>query len=223
VTFIGIAATVGLIIINRELVEFILGGGLSGLFALGPGKFDALGVQRVSATLAFYCLGIWAYCGVHVIVRGFYALQDTITPVKVSVWLVALNIPLNLILIWPLGTGGLALSTAICATLNLAILTRLLNRKIEKLPLSPQQADEVQSHQPLREVAAALPKIILATALMAGAAYGALVLMEKLVGSAVAQSGLRLAAAMLAGLVVYYLGAKLLGCKELSELLGRDS
>jgi putative peptidoglycan lipid II flippase len=158
-----------------------------------------------------------------VVVRCFYALQDTLTPVKVAVWLVALNIPLNLILIWPLDTGGLALSTAICAALNLTILIRLLSRKIDKLPLSGEQADEVQRFGALREVAAALGKIVLATALMAGAAYGALVLMEKLVGTAVAQSGLRLGAAVLAGVVVYYLGAKLLGCRELDELLGRDS
>ncbi|MCK4850401.1 MAG: murein biosynthesis integral membrane protein MurJ [Phycisphaerae bacterium] len=223
VAFIGIAATVGLIIISQPVVEFILGGGLSGLFGFGPGEFGALDVQRVNKTLIFYCLGIWAYCGVHVVVRGFYALQDTLTPVKVGVWLVALNIPLNLILIWPLGTGGLALSTAICAALNLAILTRLLSRKIEKLPVSAEHADKVQAHQPLREVAAALPKIILATALMGAAAYGALVVTTRWVGSGVGQSGVRLGAAVLAGVVVYYLAARLLGCKELDELLGRDS
>jgi putative peptidoglycan lipid II flippase len=221
VAFIGIAATMGLIIIRQSLVEFILGGGISGLFGLGPGEFGPEDVARVSTTLAFYCLGIWAYCGVHVVVRGFYALQDTLTPVKVGVWLVALNIPLNLILIWPLGTGGLALSTAICAALNLVILTRLLNRRIEKLPVGGEQADEVQTHQPLREVAAALPKIILATALMGAAVYGALVLTEKWVGSGVGQSGVRLGAAVLAGVAVYYLAAKLLGCRELDELLGK--
>ena len=223
VAFIGVPATVGLMIISRPIVEFILGGGLSGILTLGPGQFDASGVTRVSTTLAFYCLGIWAYCGVHVVVRGFYALQDTITPVKVGAALVALNIPLNLILIWPLGTGGLALSTAICATLNLAILTRLLHKKIEKLPPSAGQLRETKPQAPLADLARCLPKIILATVLMAAAACGALVLTEHWVGSAVQQSGIRLAAGVLAGILVYYLAAKLLGCKELAELLGRGS
>jgi len=204
-------------------VEFILGGGISGMFGFGPGEFGPEDVARVSTTLAFYCLGIWAYCGVHVVVRGFYALRDTLTPVKVVVWLVALNIPLNLILIWPLGTGGLALSTAICAALNLVILTRLLSRRIEKLPMGSEQADQVRQVGPLREVGAALPRIVLATVLMGGAAYGALVLSEKWVGSAVGLSGVRLGGAVLAGVLVYYLSARLLGCKELDELLGRDS
>ena len=56
VAFIGIAATVGLIIISRPIVEFILGGGLSGILGFGPGEFGASDVQRVSMTLAFYCL-----------------------------------------------------------------------------------------------------------------------------------------------------------------------
>lgn len=219
VAFIGLAATVGLIIISRPAVEFILGGGLSTIFGIGPGEFDALAVQRVSKTLAFYCLGIWAYCGVHVVVRGFYALQDTITPVKVGAALVALNIPLNLILIWPLGTGGLALSTAICAALNLAILTRLLHKRIRSLA----QTDQAIPSAPLAEVAACLPWIVLATVLMAAAAYGALEFSEHLLGPAVAYSGIRLAAGLFAGVLVYYLAARILKCRELPELLGKAS
>jgi len=219
VAFIGLAASVGLIIISRPAVEFILGGGLSAIFGIGPGQFDASDIHRVSATLSFYCLGIWAYCGVHVVVRGFYALQDTITPVRIGVRIVLLNIPLNLILIWPLGTGGLALSTAICAALNLAILTRLLNKRIQSFA----QTDQAVPSAPLAEVAACLPRILLATALMAAAAFGALRLAEHLVGPSVAYSGIRLAAALFAGVLVYYLAAKFLKCREIPELLSRGS
>ena len=220
--FIGIGATLGLIIISRETVEFILGGGLAAIVGIGPGEFDAADIGRVSITLAFYCLGIWAYCGVHVVVRGFYALQDTKTPVKVGVGLVALNVPLNLILIWPLGTGGLALSTAICAALNLTILTYLLRKRISDLSESAGLADE-ESKGPLRRVVGSLPKIVIATALMGVGAYGGLAVAERLVGTEVAQSGIRLAAGVGLGLAVYYAAAKLLGCKELDDLLGRDS
>ena len=223
VAFIGIAASVGLMIISRTILEFIPGGGLLSLFGVTESEFSLDAINRTVPTLMCYCLGIWAYCGVHVVVRGFYALKDTLTPVKVGVWLVALNIPLNLILIWPLGTAGLALSTAICAALNLAILTRLLSKKIENLEISPPQGHNLQPHTPLREVAAALPKIILATALMAAATYAALVITEKWVGSGVAQSGLRLAAAVITGLLVYYLASRLLRSKELDELRHKDS
>ncbi|NIA06734.1 MAG: murein biosynthesis integral membrane protein MurJ [Actinobacteria bacterium] len=219
VAFVGLAASVGLIIISRPAVEFILGGGLSAIFGIGPGEFDASDIHRVAATLSFYCLGIWAYCGVHVVVRGFYALQDTVTPVRIGARMVLLNIPLNLILIWPLGTGGLALSTAICAALNLAILTRLLHKRIRGLT----QTDQAVPPSPLGEVAACLPRVLLATALMAAAAYGALILTEHLVGPAVAYSGLRLAAGLFVGVLVYYFAARVLKCRELPELLGSGS
>jgi peptidoglycan biosynthesis protein MviN/MurJ (putative lipid II flippase) len=134
--------------------------------------------------------------------------------------MILLNIPLNLILIWPLGTGGLALSTAICAALNLAILTRLLHKRIQRLP---RQADQAIPSAPLHEVAACLPRILLATALMAAAAFGALRLTQHLLGPDVAYSGIRLAAALFAGVLVYYLAAKFLKCRELPELLSRGS
>ena len=91
------------------------------------------------------------------------------------------------------------------------------------MPMSDQQDSPGKTQRPLHEVARALPRIILATALMGLAAYGAMELATRWVGSAVAQSGIRLLAGLLAGLVVYYVSAKLLGCKELDELLGRDS
>ena len=223
VAFIGIAATVGLIILSRPTVEFILGGGLSGIVGIGPGEFGPEAVPRVTSTLAFYCLGIWAYCGVNVVARGFYALQDTMTPVKIGAWLVALNIPLNTILIWPLRVGGLALATAICASLNFVILAWLLQQKIIKLTEGAGQASQVAARGALREAARSLPKIVLATALMAGAAYVAMTLAGRWFGTAVQQSGIRLAFGLGAGLVVFYLAAKLLGCKELAELMGKDS
>jgi len=223
VAFIGLAATVGLIILSRPTVEFILGGGLSGIFGIGAGEFSSAAVPRVTSTLAFYCLGIWAYCGVHVVARGFYALQDTMTPVKVGAWLVALNIPLNTILIWPLGTGGLALSTAICASLNFLILAHLLWKKIARRAEADQQAGQTQVAKAMRQVAHSLPKILLATAAMAAAAYGAMALAGRWFGMAVQQSGIRLGFGLGTGLVVFYLAAKLLGCKELAELVGKDS
>ena len=219
VAFIGLPASLGLMIVARSILEFIPGGGLLALFGIAKSKFGPHAIALTTPTLMFYCLGIWAYCGVHVVVRGFYALQDTITPVRIGVRMVLLNIPLNLILIWPLGTGGLALSTAICAALNLIILTRLLHKRIQLLP----QADQTIPPAPLREVAACLPRILLATALMGAAAYGALVLAERLVGPAVRYSGIRLAAGLFAGILVYYLAAKFLRCRELPELLDKGS
>ena len=53
------------------------------------------------------------------------------TAVKVSIGLIALNLLLNLTLIWtPLGVAGLAWSTAFCAVVQTIILSILLARRV---------------------------------------------------------------------------------------------
>ena len=48
--------------------------------------------------IAAYALGVWAYCASPVMVRGFYALGDCATPVRIAAVMVALNLVLNLVL-----------------------------------------------------------------------------------------------------------------------------
>ncbi len=118
VMFIALPATVGMIIIRLPLVRAVFEGGR---FSLHDSRVTAF-------VLLFYCLGTGAYFLQHLVIRAFYAFQDSATPVKIAVRMVGLNFALNLILIWPLGTAGLALSTALCAFLQVAILLRLLIR-----------------------------------------------------------------------------------------------
>lgn len=119
--FIGLPASAGLVLVRTDIAAAIFQGG----------KFtheDAVGVGFV---LAMYAPAIWAYSMQQVVTRAFYALGDSTTPVKVSVWMVGLNFLLNITLIWtPLGVGGLALSTAIAAVVQIVILQRLLALRI---------------------------------------------------------------------------------------------
>ncbi len=70
---------------------------------------------RAARMIAWYAAGVWAYCASPVVVRGFYALNDSRTPVRIAAWMVGLNLVLNLTLIWPLAEAGLAISTSIAA------------------------------------------------------------------------------------------------------------
>lgn len=115
IIFIAIPATLGLIVLRTPLAAMFQ-----------RNLFTAKDTQRVAWTLLFYALGIGAYCAQHIVVRAYYSLQDSVTPVKIAVKMIGLNLALNLVLIWPLGTGGLALSTAVCATIQVAILLRRL-------------------------------------------------------------------------------------------------
>ena len=68
--------------------------------------------------IACYAAGVWANCAWPVVVRGFYALNDYGTPVRVGAWMVGLNLVLNLTLIWPLAEAGLAISTTVAAAVQ---------------------------------------------------------------------------------------------------------
>ena len=121
VCFMALPVTVGLIMIRVPLVEVLF----------ERGKFRQEDSHQVAITLMFYTLGISAYFLQQLVVRAFYSFQDSVTPVKVAVWVIGLNLILNLSLIWGLGTGGLALSTAVCAFLQVGILLRILLKRFD--------------------------------------------------------------------------------------------
>ena len=120
VLFIGIPASIGLILLRRPLVELFY----------ERNAFTEESTYRTSVVIFYYAIGVWAYCASHVIIRAFYSIQDTLTPVKVGAGMVGLNLVLNLTLIWFLREGGLALATAISATIQIIILFALLHKKL---------------------------------------------------------------------------------------------
>lgn len=65
-----------------------------------------------------------------VLTRGFYALQDTKTPMINATIGVAINIVLNLILSKYMGIGGLALATSISAIVTTVLMFVTLHKKI---------------------------------------------------------------------------------------------
>src|SRR5205823_6784967 len=108
ILFITLPATVGLIILRRELIEVLF----------QHGDFDAASTALTAWALPFFALGLSAFSMVKVIVPAFYALQDTRTPVKIAFIALFLNIALNIVLIGPLRNGGPALATSAAAFFN---------------------------------------------------------------------------------------------------------
>jgi len=96
------------------------------------GAFTTHDASRTAAVLTGYAAGIWAYTLTHVLTRAFYALDDAKTPLRISLGLVGFNLTLNLTLVWPLGVAGLAWSTAISASLQVALLLVLLRRRVQR-------------------------------------------------------------------------------------------
>ena len=123
--FIGLPASVGLIFVRLPLTRLIF----------QYGQFNLHDTTRVATILTGYAIAIWAYSMTHVLTRGFYALKDASTPLRITVVNVFLNLILNLILIWYMGVAGLAWSTAFCAIWQTFLLIRAIRRYV-KLPIN---------------------------------------------------------------------------------------
>lgn len=94
------------------------------------GVFSAYSTSITAAALFFYSFGLFAYAGTKILTNGFYALQDTKTPVKVAFVALVINIIFNVILMWKLKVGGLALATSISGIFNFAALFYLLDKRM---------------------------------------------------------------------------------------------
>nr|WP_298965626.1 murein biosynthesis integral membrane protein MurJ [uncultured Halomonas sp.] len=86
-------------------------------------------IQMAAMSLRAYAFGLVAFMLIKVLAPGFFARQDTKTPVKVGIIAMVANMVFNLLLIWPLAHAGLALATALSAFLNAGLLGYLLHKQ----------------------------------------------------------------------------------------------
>jgi putative peptidoglycan lipid II flippase len=112
--FVGLPISVGMCMLTWPLTAIIF----------QRGRFTATDTDLVAYTSLFFTLGIWAYMSQHVYARGFYALQKPQIPARIAMYVVGLNLTLNLVLVRFMHEAGLALSTAISAYVQIALLSK---------------------------------------------------------------------------------------------------
>ena len=152
--FVALPATVGLILVGRPLVAVVFQQGL----------FTANATQDTSYTLVFYAIGLFGFFSQQLFTLAFYSLHDSKTPSISACIAVSVNFVLNVTLIWFMGIAGLALSTAICSYLQVAILMFMLRKKFK--------------HPVLTGITPILLKTTVATVIMFLAGWLALKFME---------------------------------------------
>lgn len=93
------------------------------------GRFDALATARTAEVLGYFLLGAFAVAGQTVVVRGYYATQNTIFPTIVSTLSVAASLPLYWLAAREWGSNGLALMISLASIAQVALLYALWNRR----------------------------------------------------------------------------------------------
>jgi len=126
VLIIGVPATIGLIMLAGPL--------LITLFQYG--EFGVHDVRMATMSLMAYTLGLLGFILVKVLAPGFYAQQNTHTPVRIGVIAMVANMVLNIIFVVPLSLmgfegphAGLALATSVSAFINAVLLYRTLRHQ----------------------------------------------------------------------------------------------
>lgn len=98
------------------------------------GKFTPQDTLFTAQALAAFSIGLPSYILVKVLTPGFYARQDTATPVRFATIAIGLNIVFNLALILPLKHMGPPLATALSSTANVALLYWTLRQRGHFVP-----------------------------------------------------------------------------------------
>ena len=191
--FIGLPASAGLVLLHQPVVQLVY----------QRGAFSLEDATLVATILAGYASAIWAYTLTHVITRAFYAAGRAGEPVRISVMMVALNVGLNFVLVWPLRAAGLAWSTAVCAAIGVILLLWRLRGIVHKPVDGAVQASWIRSALATAIMGAALaPPLLLVDATAWGPAGGAVFT----------------ASLVLGGATVYLLATRIMRCEELTWL-----
>lgn len=143
ILLLGVPAMVGIAILAQPLL----------LVLFMRGNFGLDDVQAASLSLWAFNAGLLSFMLIKILANGYYARQDTKTPVKIGIIAMISNMGFNLLAI-PFSYVGLAMASAMSATLNAYLLYRGL-AKTDVYHFS-------------RKSAVFLVKILLAAAVMGG-------------------------------------------------------
>ena len=196
VLFITIPAMVGLIVLREPIVALLF----------KRGAFDHDTTQMTAYALLWYAVGLWAFSAVRIVLSTFYALQDTVTPVKIASISIIANIVFGIVLMQWMAHGGLALATSLASMVNLAFLLRALSGKMGSLNW--------------RNISASACKTLVSSVIMGiGVGIVSLYAIPRGQGSSM-ELLLGLIGSIFSGLVLYGCCCRILKSSELESIIG---
>ena len=168
------------------------------------GQTDALEARAIAQALAAFAAGLPAAVLIKALQPGFYAREDTVTPFKVTLAAVALNIVLAIGLMQLILHVGIALATSLSWWFNAAALGLILHRR-----------GQLRFDHRLRR---RVPMIVFCACVMGLAAWWLALALADPLGGPLWQKIGALAAIVIAGAAVYGVLALATGAMRLADL-----
>lgn len=194
-TLLFLPVTIGLMVLSEPFVRLLF----------ERGAFDAASTQLTAGVLLFYALALLPFALEVVVIRFFFARQDTLTPVVADVVTFVLNVALIPPLMAAFGLGGIALAAALAKALKVLVLLALFGRRVPVFRLGP--LVPFVGQMALAALAAAVALLaVLVTGRPLVAGQSLIALIAYLIGGAVLGSG------------AFFLTAYLLGVDEVCIL-----
>jgi putative peptidoglycan lipid II flippase len=195
--FVVIPAAAGYLVLARPIVRLLLEHGVAG----------AGSTRLVAGVLVFFATGLFSFSTFQLLLRAFYAMQDTRTPFLINVAAVAVNTTLNVALFPVLDVRGLALGHAAAYTFAALVAAAVLRRRL----------GGIEGPELLR----GLLVVGVSAAATAAAAWGAARLLAGVLGTETfTEQVIQVGAGVLAGLIIFVGAALLFRVKEF-ELVKR--
>ncbi len=97
------------------------------------GRFDSAATTRTSEVLIFLMIGAFAFAAQTVVVRGYYAVQNTLFPTMVGTIAVLASVPIYWLGMNHMGIRGVALAISLSAILQSTLLYVLWNRRSKNI------------------------------------------------------------------------------------------
>lgn len=123
VLFFLIPATVLLLTLRAQIVRVVL----------GTGQFDWEDTVLTINTLSYFSISLFAQALIPLLIRVFYARQNSKTPFFIGLFSAALNVVLSLVFSSSYGVAGLALAFSVSNIFNFIMLWLVLHNELESM------------------------------------------------------------------------------------------
>jgi putative peptidoglycan lipid II flippase len=193
--FIVVPAAFGYIVLAEPIVRLLLQHGAAA---------QGITSEVTGDVLVFFSIGLFQFSAFQLLLRAYYATQDTRTPALINVAAVALNTAVNFLYFFTFGLGvrGLALGHATAYTFAAIVAAVLMRRKLGGLEG--------------RVVLGGIAKVLTGAAVTAAAAFGTSKVLGSLVDThSVAGQLAQVTGSVAVGLLVFVLAALVLRMEDL--------